>query len=191
MLKLTMHILALSAAAVAIGGWLDRRGHLTPLWLALSPPVMLPPAPDARVAAAEKLGARLAQVKSETAQGQLRTRENRHRLEHLRMQLAQRFASHPPPGDQATQIMEGDPIAAALILSIAAEQHRGEALDQQSLALAQLQAQLEARLIALSNGVAVEQLQLDSPLQQLRLTASEADDQQRRYGAIVRAALAP
>lgn len=189
MLRTLFNVLLVLTAAVSIGGWADRRGLLDSVWRRTLPVETLQPKPDAQARAASMLESRLASLNRDEDELLSQQAKGNEQRSSLGGELAGHLAGRHSEDCDVTSLMAKDPVASALILSIAAEESRAGNVEERLESSRAEVARVQGRLIAVRNGVVEAQSEASSPLAQIGSSKTQGNEEQQQYVRILNEAL--
>ena len=189
MRKLLIGFLLIVTGLYCLLAWVDRRGWAQQAWQRVLPTAVQPRRPSVSELQMAELSARMEQLRLEIdgvrkAQDELAAERKR-----LLAQLREKIARSASPAVAPDQLLRDDPVAAALLQSIDAEDQKAAGIENQLRERKFILDHLEARLIALNNGIDLLD-QSDLPWESEEASSQGAGiTTQDRYRRILREAL--
>lgn len=185
--KLLLTIPAVAAAGLCVVAAMDRKGALEAAWEKVLPSRVLSGRPSAEEALVTDTAQRLAATRKRAEDIQRQRQASLEKRARLAVELKARLERvGVPDGADAGELMSRDPIVAATIRAVAAEDDRLAEADQE-LAVCEAEASaFEARLIGIKSGLGPA-IAAGSLSQQIEKTGTK-DSPADRYGRILREA---
>ena len=186
-MKLTATIFVVTLTGLCGVAALDRMGFAEPAWEKVLPSRILPERPSVEERLTSDTAGKLASTRKQTEDIQRQRQASTERRANLLAELKARLERAGIPADAAaTDVMGGDPVVAATIRAVAAEDDRIAQAGRELAAREAEASSLEARLIGIRNGLgpAIAAGALSQQIEKTGTTDSPAD----RYGRILREA---